>query len=375
MNYVNQAITNALKKREDDLSLRKLSSEFPAVDFCSNDYLGFAKSSELKNSIELEIAQFPNYINGSTGSRLLTGNATYTEETEKYIANFHNAENALIFNSGYDANIGLFSSLPQRNDTIITDELIHASIIDGCRLSLATRYKFIHNDLDDLESKLKIAKGNIFVVVESIYSMDGDMASLLEISSLCEKYNANLIVDEAHATGIFGKNGAGLVQYLNLENKVFARIVTFGKALGVHGAVVLGSDNLRNYLINFARSFIYTTALPMHAIVSIRCAYEQLPRQNTESITQKIKLFNNLLVEYKINALASNSCIQGILFTSNSATKQAAQTLQKKGFDVRAILSPTVQKGKERLRICLHTFNSNEEIIDLVKTIATLKNG
>lgn len=142
----------------------------------------------------------------------------------------------------------------------------------------------------------------------------------------------------------------------------------------MHGAIILGSKNLRAYLINFARSFIYTTALPMHAIASIYCAYKLLSKQNTVLITQKIKLFNQLITEHKINALVSNSCIQGVLFNTNQATKKASTELQNKGFDVRAILSPTVPKGKERLRICLHTFNTDNEITELIKTLATLKN-
>lgn len=376
MNNVEQFITDKLKARKQDLSIRNLNTCFPPVDFCSNDYLGFARSTELKKLVEAHLNPISNYKNGSGGSRLLSGNTAYTEETEQHIADFHRAESGLIFNSGYDANVGLLSSIPQRGDTIITDELIHASLIDGCRLSYATRYKFLHNNLQDLEDKLKLAKGNAFVVVESVYSMDGDLAPLSEISLLCEKYNAALIVDEAHATGIFGEHGKGLVNQLNLENKIFARIITFGKALGTHGAIILGSQNLRHYLINFARSFIYTTAAPIHNIISVKCAYLLLSKINPSTILNKIELFRNLIKQNEISALDSQSTIQGIVFSSNAETKSAASLLQTKGFDVRAILSPTVQVGKERLRICLHSYNSDEEIILLVKSLKDIqKNG
>ncbi len=372
MSKIDQFLSGKLQERKDNLSIRNLSTNIPPFDFCSNDYLGFARSGELKNLIDSTLTKLPNYLNGAGGSRLLSGNTKFTEETEQFIADFHLAESGLIFNSGYDANVGLLSSIPQRGDTIITDELIHASIIDGCRLSHATRYKFLHNDINDLETKLKLAKGNIFVVVESVYSMDGDVAPLIAISNLCERYQANLIVDEAHATGVFGASGRGLINQLDLNNKVFARIVTFGKALGVHGAIILGSKNLRHYLINFARSFIYTTAAPIHNIVAISSAYKYLNEIDHGLIHQKIALFRKTLKKQQINALDSESTIQGILFSSNEATKRAATTLQSKGFDVRAILSPTVALGKERLRICLHTFNTDEEIISLVNHLKEL---
>lgn len=372
MSKIEHFLSDKLQQRKDNLSIRSLSTNFPPVDFCSNDYLGFAKSVILKAIINDNLSLSTNYQNGSAGSRLLSGNTLFTEETEQYIADFHLAESGLIFNSGYDANVGLLSSIPQRGDAIITDELIHASIIDGCRLSHATRYKFAHNNILDLESKLKLAQGNIFVVIESVYSMDGDLALIPDISSLCEFYGANLIVDEAHATGIFGHQGRGLINQHNLEDKVFARIVTFGKAIGTHGAIVLGSNNLRHYLINFARSFIYTTAAPIHNIIAIKSAYQYLAKIDHQLIHQKIKLFRNRLETYKISFLDSQSAIQGILFSSNEATKNAATQLQKQGFDVRAILSPTVPIGKERLRICIHTFNSDEEIVSLVKALSSI---
>lgn len=374
MSKAEEFIKGRLQQRADKGILRALSSTIFPIDFSSNDYLGFARSADLKAYIAAQLTQIPLYHNGATGSRLLSGNHTFTEETERTIASFHQAEAGLIFNSGYDANTGLLSSLAQRGDTIITDELIHASLIDGARLSHANRYTFKHNDLNQLEAKLKIAKGNSYVVIESVYSMDGDQAPLVEINKLCQQYQANLIVDEAHALGIFGAHGAGLVQILGLQQDVFARIVTFGKALGGHGAIVLGSANLRAYLINFARSFIYTTAAPLHTIAATYCAYQMLAKTDyTLQIKSKINLYRSLIKAANLSTTESTSAIQTILYHHHTDAKAAAQALQSKGLDVRAILSPTVPEGKERLRICLHLFNSDEEINTLVNELKALK--
>lgn len=374
METAEELIKKRLREREDNGSLRTLSYATLPIDFCSNDYLGFARSETLKNRIEQQIQSLSTYKNGATGSRLLSGNSEYTEETERYIANFHRAKAGLIFNSGYDANLGLLSSLPQIGDTIISDELIHASLIDGARLSKATRYSFKHNDLPALESKFQLATGIIYVLIESVYSMDGDIAPVCAILELCQKYRANLIVDEAHALGVLGEHGKGLVNDLGLENQVFARIVTFGKALGCHGAVVLGTEILRQYLINFARSFIYTTAAPVHNLVSIKCAYEMLDEQDHQpAIAAIINTFKTAIDLAGITTETTSSAIQNIQFGNNAATKDAAKQLQKLGIDVRAILSPTVPKGKERLRICLHTFNTADEIQQLVQALRHLK--
>ncbi|MGI4805648.1 MAG: aminotransferase class I/II-fold pyridoxal phosphate-dependent enzyme [Janthinobacterium lividum] len=365
MNEAENFIRQKLEQRKLDDNFRVLKTASVLIDFCSNDYLGFARSEQLKALVEAEISKYPGYLNGSGGSRLLSGNTAFTEDLEQQIARFHQAEAGLIFNSGYDANLGLFASLPQRGDTIITDELIHACIIDGARLSLANRFSFKHNDLDDLEKKLKNAKGICYVAVESVYSMDGDEAPLREIIWLTQKHNANLIVDEAHATGVFG---SGLVQNLNLQDQVFARTVTFGKALGSHGAIVLGSENLRNYLINFARSFIYTTAPSFHQLVTTKMAYQLLGSSDSaqKQLHQLIQLFKKeLQKQYAIRLLPSNSAIQSILISGNANAKKLAAYLQNNGFDIRAILSPTVPVGMERLRICIHSYNSEAEIIQL----------
>lgn len=369
MKDINTFISESLQQRIKNHSLRTLKPENSLIDFCSNDYLGFSRSKEVKALFENELKNYPDYRLGSGGSRLLTGNHSFTESLEHKVAIFHDAESALIYNSGFDANIGLFASLPQRGDTIISDEFIHASIIDGIRLSNASRYVFRHNDLSSLEQKLKQAKGKIFIVVESVYSMDGDEAPLEEIAKLAKQYNAALIVDEAHAVGIFGESGRGLVHELGLCEEVFARIITFGKALGTHGAAILGSSQLRSYLINFSRAFIYTTAAPFLNHLAIQCAYLYLKSRDHQSdIHQRIKLFQQS-IKSETKLLYSRSAIQIIVIPGNDKAREAARLIQQGGFDVRAILSPSVAEGSERLRICLHNHNSMTEIKNLCELL------
>ncbi|QKJ33069.1 8-amino-7-oxononanoate synthase [Mucilaginibacter mali] len=340
------------------------------MDFCSNDYLGFARSAKLRDAIDQELADRPTVLNGSTGSRLLAGNTDYAEKLEAEIAGVHGYEAGLIYNSGYDTNLGLFSSLPQKGDTIITDELVHASIIDGCRLSHAERFRFKHNDINSLEDKLQRAKGNIYIAIESIYSMDGDVAPLIAIAAIAEKYKAHLIVDEAHATGVFGY---GLVHQLGLQGKVFAQVVTFGKALGCHGAIVLGSNLLRDYLINFSRSFIYTTAAPFHQLASVKMAYRLLQQNDMHArlLHHHINYFKANFTNKYYRLIPSDSSIQCIIMGSNDKAKALAGLLQSGGFDVRPILSPTVAAGSERVRICIHSYNTELEIAGLLAIINT----
>ncbi len=369
MKDINTFISESLQQRIKNHSLRTLKPENSLIDFCSNDYLGFSQSKEVKALFENELKNYSDYHIGSGGSRLLSGNHSFTESLEHKVAIFHDAESALIYNSGFDANIGLFASLPQRGDTIISDEFIHASIIDGIRLSNASRYVFRHNDLSSLEQKLKQAKGKIFIVVESVYSMDGDEAPLEEIAKLAKQYNAALIVDEAHAVGIFGESGRGLVHELGLCEEVFARIITFGKALGTHGAAILGSSQLRSYLINFSRAFIYTTAAPFLNHLAIQCAYLYLKSRDHQSdIHQRIKLFQQS-IKSETKLLYSRSAIQIIVIPGNDKAREAARLIQQGGFDVRAILSPSVAEGSERLRICLHNHNSMTEIKNLCELL------
>lgn len=351
---------------------RSLPAQNNRIDFTSNDYLGFAQSEKLFHSIQQKIELLPKK-NGSGGSRLLSGNSLYIEELENKLARIFKSHATLIFNSGYSANLAVLSSVPQKGDTILYDSLSHASLKDGARLSLATRHSFRHNDLTDLERKIKSSQGKKYIVVESIYSMDGDECPLKEIIKLAERYEAAIILDEAHSTGVKGSQGAGYCVEENLQDKVDIRIYTFGKAMGVHGACVAGSKALIGYLINFARPFIYTTALSQHQVASIDCSFEFLNSNVNlqHTLREKIALYLRAIGKLP-NRTPSLSAIQTILCPGNHAAKQMSELLQNNGFDVRPILHPTVPEGKERLRICLHTFNSDDDINSLTNTLVAL---
>lgn len=370
MTSIRDFIRQRLQSRKEDNSFRTLTPELNLVDFTSNDYLGLARSEKLFESIQRKAESLP-HRNGSTGSRLLSGNTTYIQSVEEKLASIFKSEAALIFNSGYSANQAVLSSLPQRGDTILYDELAHACIRDGARLSFANQHSFKHNDLNDLEKKLKQTTGNRFIVAESIYSMDGDECPLDGLIALAQQYNAFLMLDEAHSTGLLGINGSGFSTHKNLHDKVDIRVYTFGKAMGIHGACVAGSRELIDYIINFARQFIFTTALSQHNIAAIDSSFEFVGAspELQRVLRDKIELFTSLSRPHLRNMVKSNSQIQGIVIPGNDTVKQAANLLQTKGFDVRPILSPTVAAGSERLRICLHTFNSDEEITALVTAL------
>ncbi len=361
--YNDDFLDKKLNERKQLNALRNLKLNHGLIDFCSNDYLGIVHYGLISTAVE--------HSTGSTGSRLLAGNYALIEEAEKEIAAFHEAEAALIFNSGYDANVGLLSAVLQRGDTVLYDYLSHASIRDGIRLSFAQAFSFEHNNLMDVEKKLQQASGNIFIVTESVFSMDGDQCPLPQLVQLAQEYHAHLIVDEAHATGVVGTKGEGLVQHMQLTNSVFARVHTFGKACGCHGAVVLGSEKLRSYLINFARSFMYSTSLPPHAIEAVRASYRLFPAMQDERkhLYTLIQFFQQADLPYK--KLVSDTPIQVLIIPGNELVKAVAAKLQEHGFDVRAILYPTVPKGKERLRIVLHAFNTQTEVAELIQLLST----
>ena len=347
---------------------RALVSPSGLIDFSSNDYLGFARSPELASRLKQKLSCPEQGHGGSTGSRLLSGHSEIFDRIEGTIAAFHCAPSALIFNSGYDANLGLISCIASRHDTIILDELCHASIYDGARLSLARKLKFLHNDSQSLRKKIRESRGRIFVVVESLYSMDGDQAPLKEIANVCTEFGCYLIIDEAHATGVLGPQGRGLVVQQDIASSVFARVYTFGKALGSHGAAVVGSTELREYLINFSRPLIYSTALPVYSLLQIESAYALLPEAEKERVrlTQIVSTFQDRARLSPLPFLRSDSAIQGVIVPGNFAVQETALKLRSAGFDVRAIRSPTVQVGRERLRICLHSYNTQEQVDELL---------
>jgi len=243
-----KGILHALAVRSSEGGLRSLRRSPEGVDLCSNDYLGLAQRSDFLLGFA-EWWEASSHRMGATGSRLVSGNFDELEDLECFLAQVHQAECALLFSSGFEANSALLSALGGRSDTILYDEQVHASMRDGVRLSVARAYSFKHNDTEHLQQRISRAHerspGDVYVAVESVYSMDGDIAPLAALSELCSRSGAYLIVDEAHATGLFGEHGTGLVQHLKLEDSIFARVHTFGKALGFRGACVVGSESLR----------------------------------------------------------------------------------------------------------------------------------
>ncbi|PWA05264.1 aminotransferase class I/II-fold pyridoxal phosphate-dependent enzyme [Flavobacterium psychrotolerans] len=371
-------LSEKLEIRKQNNALRQLQSNNKGIDFSSNDYIGFAKSKTIFDKTHRYLTDNNFIQNGATGSRLISGNHLLYQETENYISKFHQSEATLIFNSGYDANVGFFSSVPQKGDFILYDELSHASIRDGIQLSHAKSYKYQHNDYEDLEKLLLRCQTQlveIYIVTESVFSMDGDSPDLEQLAQLSQKYNCRLVIDEAHALGVFGANGQGLVQELQLQNSFFARIMTFGKGLGCHGAAILGSATLKEYLVNFTRSFIYTTGLSPHSVATILVAYQHLENgTDIQKLRENCIHFNQEknILGIKPLFVRSKSAIQSAIIPGNEKVKSIAKQIQDKGFDVKAILSPTVPEGQERLRFCLHSYNSKEEISEVLGLLRTL---
>jgi 8-amino-7-oxononanoate synthase len=347
---------NALSTRKKIGHLRQLRPSAGGSDFYSNDYLGLSANAGFQQTIYEAIGRDVRLLTGSTGSRLISGNSDVAMEAEQCIAAAHQVQDALLFPSGYKANLALFSCIAGRHDTIIVDELIHRSVHDGCMMSMAKKWKFRHNDLNHLEDLLKKARGNVVVAVESLYSMDGNFAPLATIVKLAKKYQARVVVDEAHATGVFGK---GLVHRAGLQQDVLATVVTYGKAMGVQGAAVLGTRLLKEYLVNFAAPFIYSTGMPGVQIVGIMATYSYLERHPQLAITlqERVRHFR----KYQLSRLSQDSSpIQSVQFQEEGQLRAVTQALAQAGIRAYALFPPTV--GEERLRVSIHAFNSPEEI-------------
>lgn len=357
---MDRKLTDKLNKRKEEGTLRSLSSFSGMIDFHSNDYLGLSVVETISN-----VEKF-----GGTGSRLISGNSEEVMDAERVIANYFVSPSALFFNSGYDANLGFFSSVPQRGDTVIFDESIHASVRDGIRLSFASSFSFAHNDLEDLSRKLSNAKGATYVAVESLYSMGGDLAPLVEICDLCERFGAYLIVDEAHAAGVFG-GGKGICFELGLEDRIFARLVTFGKAFGSHGATFLCSESLKTYLINFSRSFIYTTSLPSSSYTRVKEILKIDLTERQHKLSANIEYFRSL-IDDELLFSDKRSPIQILRVGDRKLLKKAVARCLDKGLAVKAVFAPTVKISEECIRISLHSDLCKDQIDLLAKTISSI---
>lgn len=361
-----------LQKRKDLGSYRLLPRMANGIDFFSNDYLGLAKNKDVYERVGDSsplAALSGGKLNGSSGSRLLSGNNPWFEGLERELSEFFNSESALIFNSGFNLNMGLLQTICEEEDVILLDQNIHASLKIGAKLSKATSFYFKHNDLDHLEKKLntirKTRDGNIFVVTEGLFSMDGDIPDFLKMIEISTKYGANLIVDEAHSIGIYGEQGRGLISQLDLEDKIFCRIITFGKVYGCFGSALLGPEVLKRSMVNFCPSFIYTTSLPLNNLLTIResLRYRKESNEETEKLWQNINLFSKEMDKKILGPIYAHH------FSDLPQLKLCAEKLKENGFKVLPIMSPTVQRGTERIRICIHSYNTQREIYELTKIL------
>ncbi|KAI0436297.1 PLP-dependent transferase [Xylaria telfairii] len=428
MGNLEVTLQGRLAQRESQGRLRHLVIPIPdLVDFSSNDYLSLSGNPTVRKALIEQLndsnqrtspAASNRRTIGSGGSRLLDGNSTFVEQLERKISNFHISEAALLFNSAYDANVGLISCVPGDKDVILYDNLIHASIHDGMRLSRATkRIPFAHEsiiqqtkesgverenganttaakDSQGLERTLKqlihgdrrvrSGESNVFICVEALYSMDGDIADLQYVSDVVQLLlpngNGYIIVDEAHSIGILG-DGRGLVCQLGLQDRIWARVVGFGKAIGCAGGGILCSSTTRLYLINYARTLIYTTAMSFPSLASINAVYDYMIFGEAEKYRRQLhiliqhchvklrslhKRFAPATAKYRIpNGPSSSPIIP--LFTRYP--KSLARHCQISGFMIRPIVAPTVPQGQERIRICIHAANTIEQIDGLCQAI------
>ncbi|MFT4024756.1 MAG: pyridoxal phosphate-dependent aminotransferase family protein [Flavihumibacter sp.] len=351
--------------RKIDGAFTQLQYSDGLVDFCSGDYLGFAR--------KLLPGGWPA---GSTGSRLLSGNSARAEALEQTIARFHDAAAALLFPSGQDAGQALLASVPQKGDTVLYDRLCQATLRDALRLSPANSYAYAHNDLNDLESRLQSeARARVFVYTESVFGMDGDTAPLDKIAAVCDRYGAYLLADETHALGVIGHHGEGLVQQFGVQQRCFARIYGFGEAAGAFGAAVAGSALLKEYLVNFSRSLALTTALPPAALAAIEAAYAAFPQALAErlQLARLIRQFRGSATGYYTES--SQTPIQVVVIPGNGKIKKVAGWLRENGVQVQPVLYPVVQPGSERLRIVLHAYNTESELSALVSLLASAGSG
>jgi len=335
------------------------------LNFSTNDYLNLSNHPYVK---EKAIKATEKYGAGSGSSRLVSGTLSIHEELEAKIAHHKNYPDALVFGSGYMANIGIIPSLANRKDVIISDRLVHSCILDGIKLSGAKHVRFKHNDLISLKTRLQECsdiQNKKIIVVESVYSMDGDLAPLKEIFALAEKHNALLMVDEAHATGTIGNSGRGLINQLDLESKIPFAMGTMSKGIGSYGGFIACSNNFKKLLIQEASSFIYTTALPPSAISASIAAIEIIERESSLGLNlqKKSTKFRKIMNESGIDTMNSKSQIIPIVIGDNQKTLNIAERLSKEGIIVGAIRPPTVPEGSARLRVSISLAHTEEDLI------------
>ena len=366
-----ERMASRLSELERQAQMRELST-IRGVNLCSNDYLGLSTDPHLKDALREGLAYCER--TGATGSRLLSGHHAVWDELEAEFAAFAGTETALFFNSGFAANTGLLSGLLGPGDVIFSDALNHASIIDGIRLSRTQKVIYPHGDLNFLEDTLRWhsqTSGSRVIVTESIFSMDGDRAPIGELFQLGERYGAEIILDEAHATGACGPRGRGLVAALGLTEQALAVVHTCGKALASAGAFICGSKTLKQFLINHARSFIFSTALPPYLAIQVRAALRlansmEAERDHLVSLSARLR---ERSCSFGFDCGPSDSHIVPLVIGGNKAALELAAALQARGFAVRAIRSPSVPPGTERLRLSLTARLTMDEIERFTNTV------
>jgi 8-amino-7-oxononanoate synthase len=368
---------------EERLSKRKSLDNYRSlfipsgIDFLSNDYLGLAR--RFKHDSQ-GVDQATDNLHGSTGSRLLSGNTPYHVDFEHYIADTFGSSGSLVFSSGYQASLTLLSALTDRNFVFLYDEYIHACFHDGMRLSPLKKLSFRHNDLSDLQNKLETLKGKekAIVLVESVYSMDGDGPDLQKIDQLCSDFNAYWIVDEAHAIGQAGVNRLGIAEFSSTKN-LMAKVITFGKAIGTHGGAILGSSLLIDYLVNFGRGFIYSTAPPVSNLLYTKKSIEYIISQGGKDLAvnleHNIQYFKQGIEKTGLSnrLIPSNYSIQSFRVSNMLDKRKTHEHAREMGLELRLIKYPTVPKGKDRIRICLHAYNKKPEIDILLRFLNNLE--
>jgi 8-amino-7-oxononanoate synthase len=376
---MNAKLRQRIERNLADIDARNLTRKLASprgIDLSSNDFLCLASDARVKAAF---VAGIEREGVGSTGSRLLRGERDTFAAVEKQFAAWKKTERALYFNSGYQANIGLLTTFLEDGDTVFTDELNHASLIDGIRLSKARRVIFKHRDTDQIAKLLREtanADGQKFLVTESLFSMDGTIAPLRKYAEICAETGANLIVDEAHAVGVFGATGSGLIEEAGIEDAVFLSMNTAGKALGVAGAFVAGDDSAIEYLINRARSFIFSTAPPPAVADALKASIEiaRAESERREKLLNLSKFLRDLLNENGFEVSRENSQIIPVVIGDSRKALRIAEKLQAKNFDVRAIRPPTVPENTARLRVSLNAGLTEEILREFVDNLTEIIN-
>lgn len=352
-----------LNRMDDSQAARTVVNGKECLLFSSNNYLGLTEHPKLKQAAREAITRWGT---GAGGSRLTTGNSKLHEELENTIARFKNAQAAIVFNTGYMANVGAITAIAGQEDIILSDELNHASIIDGCRLSRAKTKVFPHKDTGTLEKLLQQAQGyrRRLIVTDGVFSMDGDLAPLPRLVELADKYNALVMVDDAHATGVLGRRGAGTADHFDLEGKVHIQMGTLSKAVGSAGGYIAGSRRLIDYLRNKARSFIFSTALPPSVIASAMAAFRVIEEnpQIRENLHTNARYLRSGLKQMGFSILAEESPIIPVFIGDAEKTMQMAERLFSLGVFAPGIRPPAVPPGTSRIRVTVMATHNREDL-------------